>query len=264
MAKQGEIDYLRLAGDEHAVHAFNKPFSDERCGQLFLDLGIMLSLLPQPPARVLDLGVGTGWTSTLLGKRGYDVVGQDIANDMIDLAELNKKRYEVETLRFIVSDYENMGFKGEFDAAVFYDCLHHAVDEVAALKAVYDALKPGGICLTFEPGVGHSQSPESIRAMELYGVTERDMPPELIVEGALKVGFSGFELYERITHPKKLLPLPGVAKPVGVFSRGSPLRMAIKKLDVFQAIRSKRAGSIDRFPPPLTPMESSHIVLLRK
>ena len=191
--KQGEVDYMRAIGDEAAQGAYNKPFSHFTCSKNLVDIGLIMALLPQPPARVLDLGCGTGWTSIFFARRGYSVVGQDIAPDMIDYAKRNRERYQAENLEFIVSDYESLRFVNEFDAAVFYDALHHAEDERAALASTYRALKPGGMLITHEPGIGHSKSPDSIRAMELYGVTEKDMPPSKIRALCKELGFSDFK-----------------------------------------------------------------------
>lgn len=190
--KQGEISYMQKIGDEGALGAYDKPFSHFTCSKNLVDLGIIMALLPQPPARLLDLGCGTGWTSAFFARRGYRVTGQDIAPDMIRFAERNRDRYEAKNLEFIVSDYESMEFEGSFDGAVFYDSLHHAVDERAALASVYRALRPGGVLITHEPGAGHSKSADSIRAMELYGVTEKDMPPVHIRDLCSDIGFSEF------------------------------------------------------------------------
>ena len=139
--KQGEIDYMRQIGEDGARSAYDKPFSHFTCSKNLVDLGLIMTLLPQPPGRLLDLGCGTGWTSAFFARRGYRVVGQDIAPDMIRFAEQNKTRYEASQLEFIVSDYESMSFSEPFDCAVFYDSLHHAVDERAALQSVYRALR---------------------------------------------------------------------------------------------------------------------------
>jgi SAM-dependent methyltransferase len=193
--KQGEIDYLKSIGAEGAQGAFDKPFSHFTCSKNLVDLGLIMSVLPPPPARLLDLGCGTGWTSAFFARRGYAVTGQDIAPDMIEYAERNKNRYQAEHLDFIVCDYESLAFDQPFDCAVFYDSLHHAVDERAALATVYRALRPGGILVTHEPGEGHSTTPDSRRAMELYGVTEKDMPPHHIRRLGREIGFSGFEFF---------------------------------------------------------------------
>src|SRR5438552_10137601 len=126
MPKLGEIDYLKNTGGAGIVHAANKPFSDEDCGRYLMEMGAIFHLLPPPPARLLDLGCGTGWTSVFFARSGYEVVGVDIAPDMVAHAEANRDREGVPGLTFLASDYEDLPFDGEFDAAVFYDSLHHA------------------------------------------------------------------------------------------------------------------------------------------
>jgi SAM-dependent methyltransferase len=204
MPKQGEIDYLATAGGDCATLALRKPFSDAQCGRYLMDVGLILSLLPPPPARVLDLGVGSGWTSTFFAKRGYAVVGQDIAATMIDLAEQNRAEAGPVDLAFVVSDYETLPFAGEFDAAVFYDALHHAEDEAAALAGAYRALKPGGVCVTVEPGEGHHDAPSSREAVERFGVTEKDMPPHHVLAVGRRVGFRSGRVYARYWEPQLL------------------------------------------------------------
>ena len=191
--KQGEIDYMQNLGEEGAIGAYDKPFSHFTCSKNLVDLGIIMALLPPPPARLLDLGCGTGWTSAFFARRGYRVTGQDIAPDMIQYAERNRARYEAKNLDFVTSDYESMAFDEPFDCAVFYDSLHHAVDERAALQSVlpcaaarWRARYPRARGRPFpEPGF--------IRAMELYGVTEKDMPPSHIRDLCMEIGFSKFE-----------------------------------------------------------------------
>jgi SAM-dependent methyltransferase len=205
MGKQGEIDYLKQIGPGRARRAADKPFAEPDCSDHFLDFGALLTLLPPPPAPLLDLGCGTGWTSCFLARRGYAVVGQDLAPDMIDLAWRNKERYCPDAdLHFLVSDYEDLDYEEEFDAAVFYHSLHHAVDEAAALRGVCRALRPGGVCVASEPGRGHSNQPDSVEAVRRYGVTEKDMPPRTVLRLARAAGFRGGRVYPR---PSDLLPL---------------------------------------------------------
>jgi SAM-dependent methyltransferase len=195
MPKQGEIDYIKNIGPDAVRHARHKPFSDPNCGRYLMDLGAILTLLPEPPARVLDLGVGTGWTSIFLARRGYQVVAQDIAPDMIALAEANANSADPFSLRFLACDYERLDFDEEFDAAVFYDALHHAEDERQALAGVYRALRPGGVCITVEPGAGHAADARAVA--ERFGVTEKDMPPEHVMAVGHSIGFREFRIYAR-------------------------------------------------------------------
>lgn len=193
--KQGEIDYVKAIGAAGALHAYDKPFSDPTCAKNLVDMGVILSLLPSPPARILDLGCGTGWTSVFFAKRGHSVIGQDIAPDMTELAYRNKQRHGAEDLQFITSDYESLQFNSEFDGAVFYDSLHHADDEGAAIASAWRALKPGGVLVTHEPGAGHSKNPQSVEAMRRYGVNEKDMPPVRIFALGQQAGFSKFDKF---------------------------------------------------------------------
>jgi len=125
----------------------------------------------------------------------------DISEDMIFHANMNKHRERVGNLHFVVCDYENMPFELEFECAVFFDSLHHAVDEVEALRAVHRALRQGGICVTSEPGTGHARKPEAQAAVRDFNVTERDMPPWHIIRAAKEVGFRKFRIYP---HPLDL------------------------------------------------------------
>jgi ubiquinone/menaquinone biosynthesis C-methylase UbiE len=200
MAKQGDIDYLKNIGEAGVRHATDKPFSGDEFAKHLIDLGVIAGLLPPPPARILDLGCGTGWTSCFLARHGYQVVGQDISADMIDQARLNQSRYEVsENLSFVVCDYEQMGFAEEFDAALFFDSLHHSIDEEAALRMVYRALRPNGVCITSEPGDGHARSAHTLEAVERFQVTERDMPARRIRKAARKAGFRNFRTYPHLS-----------------------------------------------------------------
>jgi len=219
MPKQEEINYYKKLGPDGIRHSLDKPFSDNTCSRYLLDISAILSLLPEPPAKLLDLGVGTGWTSVFFAKRGYDVVAQDIAEDAIYYAEQNKDRHQLSNIKFVASDYENMTFDNEFDCAVFYDCLHHAQNENVAIEMVYKALRPGGMLITLEPGCGHSQTEATKLAMELYGTTEKDMPPYLIMQAGLKAGFRSFKLYERP------LDVVEIAEPIPI-----PKIVAIKQL----------------------------------
>lgn len=220
MPKAGEMTYLATTGEAGREHSLEKPFSDPTCGVNLASIGFIMTLLPPPPARILDLGCGGGWTSTFFAKRGYEVVGQDIAPDMIDVARQNGARHGLEQrLSFLCSDFEALDMDNQFDAAIFFDSLHHAEDELLAIRSAYRALKPGGLLITHEPGEGHADSPESIEAMRVYGVTERDMPPRLILQRGREVGFTAF----------RVLPLPHFLQQMFYAERIYPKRLLSKR-----------------------------------
>ncbi|QBE64579.1 class I SAM-dependent methyltransferase [Pseudoduganella lutea] len=226
MATQGEFDYFKNIGEAGMQHATHKPWSDSQCGLYLMELGAMMGLMPEG-GRLLDMGCGTGWTSVLFAKRGYDVVGTDLVAEAIDAGRRLKRENGLQNLDFVVGDYESLAFREEFDVVVFFDCLHHAVDEVGALRSAYRALKPGGICITSEPGRGHERRSRAV--MEEFGVTERDMHPAKIIRGAKQVGFRRFSVHPHASYlyislyrqqqrgmVGKLLRIPGMRTLVGL------------------------------------------------
>lgn len=266
MPKLGEIDYIRLLGEGGVRHALDKPFSDDARGRFLIDLGLVMGLLPPPPARVLDLGVGTGWTTVFLARSGYEAVGQDISPDMIELANRNRERYAVASASFVVQDYEGMTYREEFDAALFYDALHHAEDERLALGAVYAALKPGGICLTVEPGEGHGGSAGVRFAAEKFGVTEKDMPPHHVIAVGRSVGFRQFRVYARGVDPSPLCSFG----PSGPLFAAPPSRWRVAAAFMRKALRALLKGSwpVDRTflfrLPPDAALRVGNITWMRK
>ena len=201
MPKAGEMTYFEQIGVAGQRHSLRKPFSKGQraegttCGDHLMGFGGLATLLNPTPSRLLDLGCGTGWTSCFFTRMGYEVVGQDISSQAIELAREFAASEELDNLSFIAGDYESLDFENCFDNAVFFDSLHHSVDERQALESVYRALRPGGVCVTREPGVGHAAAKASLDAIEIYGVTERDMPPTLIAKHAFEIGFRQVNVY---------------------------------------------------------------------
>ena len=228
MATQGEHEYFEKIGRDGMQHATHKPWSDAECGLYLMELGAMLGLMPER-GRLLDMGCGTGWTSVMFAKRGYDVVGTDLVPQAIAAGYQLKEKEGLENLQFVAADYESLSFREEFDVVVFFDCLHHAVDEVSALQSAWRALKPGGICITSEPGLGHAR--RSAAVMAEFGTTERDMHPAKIIRSGKKAGFREFSvhphasylyiaLYRQTANSRlgKLLRIPGMRTLVGLFT----------------------------------------------
>ncbi|QBR92397.1 class I SAM-dependent methyltransferase [Nocardioides euryhalodurans] len=66
--------------DEAADHGL----ADPACRAAWRDL--LLGVLPSPPARVADLGCGTGTLSLLLAEEGFEVTGVDFSPEMLQRA----------------------------------------------------------------------------------------------------------------------------------------------------------------------------------
>jgi SAM-dependent methyltransferase len=218
MAKANEIAFIdevvRINGvqlSEVQTYLLNKPFSDPRCHEYLMDVAQIMSFLPPAPAKLLDVGVGSGWTSELFAKAGYDVTGIDISPDMIALS----KRRDC-SARFLVSDYEVGPIAGSFDAAVIYDALHHADDEARVIRNIFDRLPADGILITAEPGSGHSVSENSLQAVKNYGTTEKDMPFNRQREIMLAAGFRTVRQYVRSSQQR---PRPVSPRLAGILLR---------------------------------------------
>jgi len=203
-SKLNEINYIEnlsrvrgISRIEVERYLLNKPFIDPFRSRYMMDLGQIMKLLPKPPARLLDLGIGSGWTSKYLSLAGYKVVGLDIADSMIDMAKANCDG--LENIDFHVCDFEIEIDFGLFDCSLIYDALHHATNEAHLLKNVYASLKPGGYLITIEPGRGHSQSEHTREVVRDFGVTEKEMEFSLQERLMRETGFSVVCQYYRLS-----------------------------------------------------------------
>lgn len=108
----------------------------------------VMRLDPKPGERILDLATGTGWTSRLVARRGAQVIGADIASELIAAA---KAQAEVEGLAIDYrGDAEGLPFAdGEFDAVISTCGIMFASrPESAAAELARVTRKGGRIALT--------------------------------------------------------------------------------------------------------------------
>ena len=173
MHSPGEVTYYQNIGEQGRVSSLNKPFSEEKCGAILMEVGAIFSLLPPPPAKVLDCGCGTGWLSYFLARKGYEVTGQDVAPDAIALARENPVFNQGNVPEFVVGDFDSLQFEDQFDAVIFFASLHHSLEEQATINSTYKALKKGGVLIASEPGKGHHQ--HSLGTIEKYDLASISM-----------------------------------------------------------------------------------------
>ncbi len=101
-----------------------------------------------PPARLLDLGCGTGLLAMGLNNRGYQVTGIDQSDRMLDIARRRIERDGLE-IDLRVGDIRAFELEGSFDVATCTgDTVNHLLEERALadmFSCVHDALSPGGV-----------------------------------------------------------------------------------------------------------------------
>lgn len=90
------------------------------------------------PARVIDVGCGTGDHAAELARRGFDVTGIDADGAM--LARARELHPEV---RFVAADAQLLDIAETFDAAFSNAALHWMTDQGAALHAIRGVLREG-------------------------------------------------------------------------------------------------------------------------
>jgi SAM-dependent methyltransferase len=73
---------------------------------------------PKPGETILDLATGTGWTSRLVARRGANVIGVDIANELLAAAS-ERARNEGLKIEYQIGDAEKLPFADQaFDGVI--------------------------------------------------------------------------------------------------------------------------------------------------
>lgn len=108
---------------------------------------VVSRLARKAPARVLDLGCGSGWLSVLLARNAFDVTGVDVAAQAINLAK-DWAQQESLTIDFQVKDLAKLDFAPDsFDACVANSIFEHFPLEMT--KVIFQQLKsilaPGAV-----------------------------------------------------------------------------------------------------------------------
>jgi SAM-dependent methyltransferase len=220
--KAGAITYLRevVLDGGPSTERFHlvKPFTG---GPDFRDFWVeafgLLDLLHamdlEPRQRVIDVGCGPGWTLQWLCKLGHSVVGLDISQELLDIAELRMKSdpfppfleqgFDYQLLAHDI-EAEPMHLERPANVGIFASTLHHFYNPVAALRNVAVDLEPDAVIGVIEasaPDPGTSYDEENLKVMRRYATIERPYTREQLVE---MLELSGF------THCEFLRPVNGL------------------------------------------------------
>ena len=128
---------------------------DPTTQQFFREAGIASGM------RVLDVGSGAGHTAFLaahlVGGTG-EVIGTDRALDAIKTAQRLAEAQALHNVSFRHGDPTEMAFERPFDAVVGRYVLIFNRDAASMLRRLAKQLKPAGLIVFHEPGMGIAQS----------------------------------------------------------------------------------------------------------
>jgi len=128
--------------------------------------GLLLSVLPPAPARVADLGCGTGTLSALLADEGYVVDGVDVSPAMVERAQAKAG----DRCSFVVADAAQPPLEpGTYDVVLCRHVLWALPDPSAALRRWVSLLVRGGRLVLVE---GHWHTGAGLTADDTVALLE--------------------------------------------------------------------------------------------
>ena len=116
-------------------------------------------LQADPPARVADVGCGTGWSSIVIG-RSYPTVrvdGLDLDEASIATAQANARQAGVaDRVRFELRDAADPQLAGQYNLVTAFETLHDMARPVEALRAMRGLLAEDGSVLIADERVAET------------------------------------------------------------------------------------------------------------
>ncbi len=97
--------------------------------------------------RIVDVGCGGGILSEALAREGAEVLGIDLAEELIEVARLHALEQGVETVRYEKISAESLAEREpeNFDIATCMEMLEHVPRPASLVGALAHLVKPGGM-----------------------------------------------------------------------------------------------------------------------
>jgi 2-polyprenyl-3-methyl-5-hydroxy-6-metoxy-1,4-benzoquinol methylase len=202
--KQAEIASAQYAlehlGADHSTKPFHARWGSEYWVKWATVSHVLTHMRLKRGARVLDVGVGIGWTTHFLAEMGYEATGLDIAPANIELARRRAARWGLD-VRFEVADMDAFDIGRNFDAALVFDALHHSRRRRTVVSNIARHLRPGGWALFGEPSWLHAISPDARRTQREVGWVEKGVPVRSLKADCRAAGLTRFERFFEGTRP---------------------------------------------------------------
>ena len=132
---------------------------------------LLLGVLPPTPARIADLGCGTGTLTRLLVDEGYVVDGVDLSPEMVARA-----RTKVPEADFTIGDAASPTLEtSSYDVVLSRHVLWALPDPVAAISAWVGLLKPEGVVVLVEGNWGTGAGLTAVEAEAIVRTGRADV-----------------------------------------------------------------------------------------
>jgi SAM-dependent methyltransferase len=158
----GGVPYSEYGSEfRSAIALLNRPMFLNQLGSEWLPAmsDVDRRLRVDPPARVADVGCGTGWSSIAIAK-AYPKVrvdGFDLDEPSITGARENSAASGVgDRLRFQARDAAAGGDAGTYDLVTAFETIHDMSDPVRVLTAMRALVAPGGAVLVADEKVAEA------------------------------------------------------------------------------------------------------------
>jgi ubiquinone/menaquinone biosynthesis C-methylase UbiE len=175
---------------------------------------------------LVDIGTGPGNVPLEVGKRAPEarIIGIDVSEKMIEIAQKNKEAYSLANVSFKVMDARELAFgDNTLDMIISTDALHHWKNPVTIIGEMHRCLKPGAEAWIYD---GFSGATNQDIKMYTSGIRDIFPFPSLV---RLILGLHGFSQKEYDTTVRKLVAQTPFKTCVSE-KRGIMMRLRLRKL----------------------------------
>lgn len=137
----------------YSDEGYESDLNDHLLGRLRNDRNVVIpwldALRPLNRLRILEIGCGTGSSTVALAEQGASVVGIDVDEGALRVAQDRCRIYGVTAdIRVMNATQLDREFqRGDFDLVIFFACLEHMTvsERLVALRQAWDLLPVGGM-----------------------------------------------------------------------------------------------------------------------
>ncbi len=185
----GGIPFADFGADlRQGVAELNRPLFMKQLGEEYIPSipDIHRRLSADPPARVADIGCGTGWSSIGMA-RSYSKIrvdGFDPDGASIEEAREYARQAGVEDrVRFEVRDGGDSSLKGPYDLVTAFECIHDVSDPVKVLRNMKRLAGSDGHVIVMDERTAERFTPEGNEIEQLlYGFSLFTCLPAALAE----------------------------------------------------------------------------------